>query len=97
MVTVTFQEAFKAYQNFRTFRKMPSNRNSGIMFRNFLGIPENSTFDHLNDTGLPDDAARKIKWLSGPNAEIMYKIWKLQNDGTEVNSGLTQQTETGTE
>ena len=65
-----------AYRVFRKVRKLPYNQNTARQFRLFLGIP-NETYLTL-PLGT-EEARRKLDWLNSPNAEILYKVWEIQN------------------
>ena len=90
-VMVTIDQVTTAYRNFKKFRKLASNSNSFLLYRKFLGEDEKSLFTNE----LPHEVQRKIEWLSGPNAETMYKIWKLQNDGSETGTSESKQAKAG--
>lgn len=78
---VHLMDLFNAYEKFRKLRKLPANGNAARQFYKFLGIGEPKSlpeaFEHLTRE---ERAVERIEWLNGPNAEVLYRIWKAQNE-----------------
>ena len=72
-----------AWAVYRQLTNSPSNQNTRRRFYKFLGINEDFPATKTL-TELPEEAARRIEWLLGPNAEVMYKIWKAQHEHEET-------------
>ncbi len=79
MVMIRAAELIPAYAAFRKIRKLPANNNSRILFFEFIGIQLMDKTWLYEHTPISDGTARKIKWLTGPHAEVMYKIWEAQH------------------
>lgn len=69
---------YRAYVVFRKLNGLARNQNSRLLFLEFLKVGEAYRVFVETDK-LPEDAECKIRWLTGPNAEVMYKIWRAQN------------------
>lgn len=67
-----WSDVYEAYIVFRRLNGLARNQNSRLLFLKFLGAYD---FDQLSE-----DAKHKVRWLTDPNAEVMYKVWKAQND-----------------
>jgi len=64
-----------AYRNYRTFTQSPANQNTLRRFRIWLGVGEDGTWDDFYKSDL---AMNRVDWMSGPDAEIKYKIWRAK-------------------
>lgn len=67
----------EAWQVYLRITKSPSNGNTKRRFFKFLTLPEEEKVSQ--DLFLPEIALQRINWLCGPNAEVMYKIWKAKH------------------
>lgn len=72
-----------AYHVFRKITNLPYNYNSKIRFMEFLYLGTDQTYPvHRYEldfySKLPEQALTRIRWLNGPNAAFMYKIWRAK-------------------
>ncbi len=78
-VKLTFEELVNAYGAYRRVSRSPKNKNTVVHFCNFLDVDDevwNRVYSHSEIT---EDAAHKIKWLTGPNARALYKAWCVKH------------------
>lgn len=57
--------------------------NAYVAYRRLTNSPRNqNTIKRFNDFISADSkvAESRILWLTGPNAEVLYKVWKAQNE-----------------
>ena len=83
-MTVSSEEWHRSYAKYCTLTKAPMNGNTARRFYKFLGITvkdnQKSFSQEWTTVQTSDTAIQRIKWLNGPNAEILYKMWKAQNN-----------------
>lgn len=80
MVTeVSFQELYEAYTAYRSIMRLPRNKNSRRQFFQFLGFADDEKF-FVPQEWMAEEPTRKIKWLTGPHAVAMYRIWEVQHE-----------------
>lgn len=85
MTKVSVVDGNDAYRVFRKLTGMASNKNTARLFYKFLGSKSDSTvsfeakWKEIEHTEL---ARVRVEWLLGPNAKVMYEIWKAQNEET---------------
>lgn len=63
----------RAYSNFRKFMKLPRNHNSFLIFVEFIGAKY-----YCGKLEIDQRSHDRLKWLGGPDAETIYKIYKAQ-------------------
>ena len=77
-------DIYQAYNKYRDLTNSPANKNTRIRFLEFLGIPVAdrrpiTVFTVFCDLPIPPEAQKKIDWLTGPNAEALFKVCLLRN------------------
>lgn len=65
----SFENYMAAYAVWRKLTKSPCNLNTRRQFDAFISMYEEQT----------DIFRIRVEWLTGPNAAVMYQIWKAQN------------------
>lgn len=78
-VKITFEELTEAYGHYRRVSRSPKNQNTVYHFCEFLGVNDevwNFVYSHSE---ISEEAAHKMKWLKGPNARTLYKVWRTKH------------------
>lgn len=79
MVTqISFQELYEAYTIYRSIMRLPRNKNSRRLFFQFLGFADDEKFFQTHEW-MAEEPMRKVRWLTGPHAVAMYRVWEVQH------------------
>lgn len=77
-------KAHEAYDRFRELTRAPANKNTARRFYKFLGARDLNGDDSFqkqwNQVSHTEVAHNRVEWLTGPNAKVLYEIWKAQNE-----------------
>lgn len=83
---ITYSELYSAYSAYRKITRAPRNKNTSRQFFAFLGVDERDDIWSRTYAGasVPDDVAQKIKWMTSPNAEALFKAWKIKHEKNTI-------------
>lgn len=74
--------AIKAYLIYRRLTGAPANSNTARKFYKFLGSngPDQNLTTLWNEVQKTKTAKQRIDWMLGPNAAVLFEVWKAQNE-----------------
>lgn len=76
---ISFDELYDAYVVYRHILGLARNKNSRRKFFQFLGFTDDDKI-FLQQQWLGEEPVRKIRWLTGPHALAMYRVWEIQHE-----------------
>lgn len=80
MVTqISFVEVYEAYVVYRNMLGLARNKNSRRKFFHFLGFVDDDKI-FASQEWMAEEPVRKIRWLTGPHAKAMYRVWEVQHE-----------------